>query len=98
MDAVPRLSPWTLGRLAKEVSECAANSGTDLDEDMQHYVERLSSIWAPRVRHGSLAIWELILVDFEGFPRSTPFLTSGGGSWAVLFKENRWYMCIYKYR
>lgn len=53
MDAVPRLSPWTLGRLAKEVSECAANSGADLDEDMQHYVERLSSIWAPRVRCGS---------------------------------------------
>jgi len=56
MDAVPRLSPWTLGRLAKEVSECAANSGTDLDEDMQHYVERLSSIWAPRVRDGTPGI------------------------------------------
>ncbi|CAK8993723.1 unnamed protein product [Durusdinium trenchii] len=55
MDAVPRLSPSALGRLARELRSCAAQSGADLDEDLNHYVERLSSVWAPRVRDGTPA-------------------------------------------
>ncbi|CAK8993778.1 unnamed protein product [Durusdinium trenchii] len=59
MDAVPRLSPSALGRLARELRSCAAQSGADLDEDLNHYVERLSSVWAPRVRYiPGRADWE----------------------------------------
>ena len=66
--------PWAV--LAKEVSECAANSGTDLDEDMQHYVERLSSIWAPRVRCGSGGwLWRNFGATLFWFP---PFFFCGG--------------------
>ena len=52
MDAVPRLSSGTLQRFSQELSSCALRSADDLDVDLQHYVERLSSVWAPRVREG----------------------------------------------
>ena len=52
MDAVPRLTQNALRRLAEELKSTAEQSGKDLDEDLQHYVERLSSVWAPRVRDG----------------------------------------------
>lgn len=52
MDAVPRLSRSTLSRLATELQSCAAQSAEHLDEDVAHYVERLSTVWAPRVRLG----------------------------------------------
>lgn len=55
MDAVPRLSSSTLSRLAEELSTCAEQSKEDLDEDLAHYVERLSNVWAPRVRDGTPA-------------------------------------------
>eukprot|EP00438_Fugacium_kawagutii_P036608 Skav217818 [mRNA] locus=scaffold889:191212:211400:+ [translate_table: standard] len=44
MDAVPRLSRSTLGRLAAELSSCAAQSADFLDEDVAHVVERLSTV------------------------------------------------------
>ncbi|CAE8643025.1 unnamed protein product [Polarella glacialis] len=53
MDAVPRLSLGTLSRLGSEVRACARESGSDLDQDLQHYVDRLSTVWAPRLRDGN---------------------------------------------
>ena len=40
MDAVPRLSPSALGRLARELRSCAAQSGADLDEEPEKGAER----------------------------------------------------------
>ena len=100
MDAVPRLSPWTLGRLAKEVSECAANSGTDLDEDMQHYVERLSSIWAPRVRCGLWQSGSWFWLILKGSPK-TPFFDKWGGLGPFCLKKTGGicvYLKLFKYR
>ena len=53
MDVVPRLSNGTLAKLSEEIRACAEESGAALDEDVQHYVERLTSIWAPRFRDGT---------------------------------------------
>ena len=55
MDAVPRLSVESLSRLGEELSACAQESGSDLDQDVQHYLERLGSVWAPRIRDGTPA-------------------------------------------
>ncbi|CAE7246392.1 unnamed protein product [Symbiodinium natans] len=53
MDVVPRLSNGTLAQLGSEIRACAEESGAALDEDVQHYVERLTSVWAPRFRDGT---------------------------------------------
>ena len=53
MDIVPRLSNGTLTHLSSEIRACAEESGAALDEDVQHYVERLTSVWAPRFRDGT---------------------------------------------
>jgi len=52
MDVVPRLSNGTLMQLSSEIRACAEESGAALDEDVQHYVERLTTVWAPRFRDG----------------------------------------------
>ncbi|CAE7943059.1 unnamed protein product, partial [Symbiodinium necroappetens] len=53
MDVVPRLSKGTLMQLSSEIRACAEESGAALDEDVQHYVERLTTVWAPRFRDGT---------------------------------------------
>ncbi|CAJ1381891.1 unnamed protein product, partial [Effrenium voratum] len=52
MDAVPRLCRSALQRLAHELKDIASGSAQDLDQDLQHYLDRLTSVWAPRFRDG----------------------------------------------
>ena len=67
MDAVLRLTPGALKRLAEELRSTAEQSGKDLDEDLQHYVDRLSTVWAPRVRDGlpEAPVWQEVEEEQE---------------------------------
>eukprot|EP00930_Biecheleria_cincta_P059273 TRINITY_DN45020_c0_g1_i1.p1 TRINITY_DN45020_c0_g1~~TRINITY_DN45020_c0_g1_i1.p1 ORF type:complete len:801 (+),score=111.17 TRINITY_DN45020_c0_g1_i1:110-2404(+) len=50
VDLVPRLSISSLQELANDIVACARESMSDLDDDVQAYVDRISSVWAPRLR------------------------------------------------
>merc|ERR1719215_1062678 len=52
MDVVPRLSVGNLRHLQHEIVQCAESSKDDISQDIQDYVERASTVWAPKVRKG----------------------------------------------
>jgi len=50
MDVVSRLHVDAVAQLGSELNVCASESAADLDQDVQDFVARLKSVWAPRVR------------------------------------------------
>lgn len=51
-DLVPRLSVFNVKTLAGELVQCAKNSKSDLEEDVQCILDRAAGLWAPRLRTG----------------------------------------------
>jgi len=54
VDIIPRLTPGSVKQLADDLVVCARESYADLDEDVSAYLDRLTTLWAPRMRSGSV--------------------------------------------
>eukprot|EP00928_Gymnodinium_smaydae_P030943 TRINITY_DN22867_c0_g1_i1.p1 TRINITY_DN22867_c0_g1~~TRINITY_DN22867_c0_g1_i1.p1 ORF type:complete len:928 (-),score=125.82 TRINITY_DN22867_c0_g1_i1:144-2927(-) len=50
MDVVSRLTVGALAQLGDELVACAASSGVELEQDTWDVLERICSMWAPRLR------------------------------------------------
>jgi len=53
MDVVSRLGVASVQQLADEILACAKESMSDLEEDVGAVVDRVASVWAPKVRIGN---------------------------------------------
>jgi len=51
-DIVPRLTLKSIKKLTDEIVQCAAESKSDLNADMESIVDRVANVWAPRFRTG----------------------------------------------
>jgi len=54
MDLVPRLGVSILQKLAQEIQSSAETSKEDLDQDVSAHLNRISTLWEPRLRNGLL--------------------------------------------